>query len=117
MNTRLYIGSKNQKLIIALLSTSLLIQAYSLEAQNRSAESYQQQLLFNPTDPQLKREHDGMVFMYDGMKDKTIERAMDEEFHRVSAMMFVRTVVTDEQGDPLIDKESGELVQEEDGCD
>ena len=32
-------------------------------------------------------------------------------------MMFVNTVVTDDNGVPLTDPETGELVVENDGCD
>ena len=32
-------------------------------------------------------------------------------------MMFVNTVVTDDNGNPLKDPESGEVVVEHDGCD
>ncbi len=42
---------------------------------------------------------------------------MDEQFHRVQSMMYVRTVVTDAQGVPAADLETGMLIIEYDDCD
>ena len=35
---------------------------------------------------------------------------------RIDSMMFVRTVVTDKQGEPLRNEATGEVVAENDGC-
>jgi hypothetical protein len=73
--------------------------------------------LFKPTDADLKSEARGRVMIYDGLTDKTVERALQEQFDRVDAMMFTRTVVTDSDGAPRRNPDSGGVVYEDDGCD
>ena len=51
------------------------------------------------------------------MKDREVEHAMTTNFDRLNSMMFVNTVVTDDNGNPEKDPESGKVVTEEDGCD
>ena len=38
-------------------------------------------------------------------------------FNRVQGMMFINTVVTDDNGKPLKDPETNKVVTENDGCD
>lgn len=80
-------------------------------------EDWQMERLFNPSPEELDREAGGSIFIYDGLKDKVAERAMDENFERIEAMMFVRTVVTNDAAEPLQDEASGEVIIEDDGCD
>jgi hypothetical protein len=80
-------------------------------------QSWQLSLLFNPGDHQYEMERRGRVFIYDGLRDTVIEQALDEQYDRIEGMMFVNTVVTDDNGVPLTDPETGELLVEDDGCD
>jgi hypothetical protein len=73
--------------------------------------------LFQPTQADLKSESKGRVMIYDGLTDKTVERALDQQFDRVETMMFTSIVVTDDSGEPIRDTETGEIITEEDGCD
>ena len=76
--------------------------------------------LFYPSAADRKAEEKGRVMIYDGMTDREVSRAMDEHFDRIEYMMFTRTLVTDDSGEPRKDPESGELVTEstyDDGCD
>jgi hypothetical protein len=80
-------------------------------------QSWQLSLLFNPGDHQHEMERSGRVFIYDGLRDTVIEQALDEQYDRIEGMMFVNTVVTDDDGVPLTDPETGEVLVENDGCD
>ena len=79
--------------------------------------SWQMKRLFQPTQLDLASEARGRIMIYDGLTDKAVARALDEQFDRVGAMMFTRIVVTDEAGSPQRDRETGEIVTENDGCD
>ncbi len=80
-------------------------------------DSWQLKRLFQPTQADLQAEARGRVMIYDGLTDRAVQRAFAEQFERLDAMMFTRTVVTDAAGAPRRDPESGEVVTEEDGCD
>ena len=77
---------------------------------------YMQQL-FEPSETQLAMERRGRVMIYDGLHDKDVQRALQQQFDRVEYMMFTGTVVTDERGEPARDKETGEILVEDDGCE
>lgn len=79
--------------------------------------NWQMTQLFQPTPADLKREAKGRIMIYDGLTDKTVERALDEQFDRVETMMFTSVVVTDDSGEPTRDTDTGEIITEEDGCD
>jgi hypothetical protein len=87
-----------------------------LAASPATAGDWQEQLLFNPPAGHLKAEQRGRIMIYDGLKDTEIARAMDTQFDRIESMMFVRTIVTDEEGNPMRDDESSQVIIEDDGC-
>jgi hypothetical protein len=72
--------------------------------------------LFEPTPAELSAEQEGRIYIYDGLRDTDIERALEEEFDRVENMMFIRTIKTDKDGEIKRDKESGEAEVDDDGC-
>ena len=72
--------------------------------------------LFDPTDAELASEAEGRIYIYDGLTDRDIQRALNEEFERVDNMMFIRTRKTDEAGEVKRDAETGEVEYEDDGC-
>jgi hypothetical protein len=48
--------------------------------------------------------------------DSLVNQAMDKQFDRIQNMMFVGTIVTDVQGEPVVD-DQGDVIAEDDGCD
>lgn len=106
-----------------LLALAFLIQA-GLGAEAGAAppglKQWQMARLLDPSEADRKAEEKGRVMIYDGMTDREVARAMDEQFDRIEYMMFTRTLVADDSGKPRKDRESGELVTEstyDDGCD
>lgn len=100
-----------QPLLLATGITTLLSAAGPA-----AAGDWQEKLLFNPLDSQLKLEQRGRIMIYDGLTDKQIAKAMDTQFDRIESMMFVRTIVTNDEGDAVRDSETGQVIVEDDGC-
>jgi len=72
--------------------------------------------LFEPTPAEIRAEKAGRIYIYDGLRDVDVERALEEEFERVDNMMFIRIQKTDETGAVKRNEETGELEYEDDGC-
>jgi hypothetical protein len=51
--------------------------------------AWQERRLFEPTPSELREEAQGRVFIYDGVTDPVVDRAMDEQFARIESMMFI----------------------------
>jgi hypothetical protein len=96
-----------------LIAGLLLASAISRAADVRDTELRR---LFEPTQAELRGEADGRIYIYDGLQDTEVDRAMQEEFERVESMMFIREKQTDENGEILKDPETGEDVVQDDGC-
>ncbi|MGA7178103.1 MAG: hypothetical protein WBX11_00750 [Thiobacillaceae bacterium] len=78
---------------------------------------WQVRRLMHPTPRELRDEQSGRVYIYDGLTDREVDQALENNFDRIKFMMFVGTVKTDEEGDPLIDSQTGRPVHESGGCD
>lgn len=72
--------------------------------------------LFEPTPSEVKAENQGRIFIYEGLRESDVERAMEQEFDRIEHMMFIRVQKTDEQGEVKKDPETGEVQYYDDGC-
>jgi hypothetical protein len=72
--------------------------------------------LFNPTASELVAEAKGGIYIYEGLRDTDIQRAMDEQFDRVENMMFIRIIKTDESGQVQRNPDTGVVVTTNDGC-
>lgn len=81
-----------------------------------TTDNWQQNRLLAPTAAQRAQEERGTVVIYQGLRDVEVEKALDAAFDRLEYMMFVDTVVTDENGEPVTDPQSGEVVTESDDC-
>ena len=108
-------NGKIHNVLIMLMMLSIF--SHSILADDDSQQSWQLSLLFNPGDHQYEMERRGRVFIYDGLRDTEVERALDEQYGRVESMMFINTVMTDDEGAPLRDPDTGEMLVENDGCD
>jgi len=76
----------------------------------------EQRRLFDPTEAELASEAEGRIYIYDGLTDSDVQRALNEEFERVENMMFIRTRKTDAAGKLKRDTDTGEVEYEDDGC-
>jgi hypothetical protein len=72
--------------------------------------------LLEPTPAEIAQEENGRIYIYDGLRDKDIERAMNDEFDRVENMMFIRVRKTDADGDIVRNPDTGAAEVEDDGC-
>lgn len=100
--------------VAALLLASVTAQT---RADETAAMKWKMSQLYQPSADQLRREQRGHVFIYDGLKDKDIDRAMNTQFERLDRMMFTRVVVTNKHGETNVDSATGEVEVLDDGCD
>ncbi len=103
-----------KRIISFICLPALLLASGQLKA---ASDDWQLRMLNQPSEAQLALEKKGRVFIYDGLTDAQVEQAVDQQFERMHSMMFVRTVVTDADGESMTDPETGELIVEDDGCD
>lgn len=64
-----------------------------------AADSAQQRRLFSPTPEELAAERKGQVFIYDSLHEDQVDQALDSQYGRIGAMMFVRTQHTTPEGE------------------
>ena len=88
-----------QRLTIAVLVSGLSMASIPASA----VDSYQQRVLFSPSAEILQAEARGRVMIYDGLKNETVEKALDNQFDRIENMIFVRTVHIQENGEFEVD--------------
>lgn len=103
-------------LVVCVTLGSFYLPASAMGKEDKMHQ-WQLALLYNPSEQQLKVERRGRVMIYDGLRGAEIDRALDEEFDRIEHMMFVNTIITDAQGEPVKDPTTGEMMVEADGCD
>ena len=72
--------------------------------------------LFEPTPSELRAEHAGRIYIYEGLKVDDIVRAMREQFDRVNSMMFIRVQPTPVTRDPGQRGEPMPVYYQDDGC-
>ena len=80
-----------------------------------AADKWQVNRLLEPTTYQRKKESQGQIMIYDGLRDTAVKNALDTNFDRIENMMFTRVIITDESGQPELDV-AGNEITEDDGC-
>jgi hypothetical protein len=78
-------------------------------------QQWQLRRLNQPSERELAQEQEGKVYVYDGLTDRQVDRALDANFPRIEHMMFIGTVKTDAKGEALKD-DQGHAVAESPGC-
>ena len=72
--------------------------------------------LFEPTPAEVRAEQEGRIYIYEGLKEEDIARALREQFRRVDSMMFIRvqpTPATPPRGQVA---EPAPVYYQDDGC-
>lgn len=100
--------NKRQK-IIAIFVSALLAVPLAVAAEG----SYQGRVLFSPVAEILLAEAAGRVMIDDGLRNQTVEKALDDQFGRTEDMKFVPTVYVQENVGDVLEAENGE----EEECD
>ena len=93
----------HQRLTGLILGTVLTSLTMTVSAN----ESYYHNVLFKPDKSILKAEARGNIMIYDGLENKVVEQALDEQFERIDHMMFIGIRHTQPDGEVNID---------DDGC-
>lgn len=105
--------TSSNHLLIPITVTILLL---GIAEPTQARDSWQEKILFSPPASQLELEKRGRIMIYDGLKDTQITQAMDTQYDRIESMMFVRTIVTNDEGNAVHDSETGQVIVEDDGC-
>jgi hypothetical protein len=113
----LNLPGKPHTLILRLLSGLLLSIVLAPPTMAAGAnDSFQYHALFNPTESELMAEARGRVMIYDGLDNKVVERALDEQFDRIEHMMFIRIHEAPSNDDGPTTNDDGEDSADDDGC-
>jgi len=71
------------------------------------ADDWQMRRLHQPTPEEIGKEQTGQIFIYDGLQESQVDTALENDFHRIENMMFIRTRYVINQSEEVLD----------DGCD
>ncbi|UCE89882.1 MAG: hypothetical protein JSW10_03390 [Pseudomonadota bacterium] len=107
------IAEKASVILAALVLGMVPLQAAHSES---DVDTWQLARLLAPSEIQRASEQRKQVFIYQGVKDKEVEKAMDEHFDRIEWMMFTNVIVTDEKGAVRRDPTTGVVITEGDDC-
>ena len=72
--------------------------------------------LFEPTPSELRAERAGRIYIYEGLKEDDIVKAMQEQFDRVDSMMFIRVQHPPVPPKPAQGGEPTQVSYQDDGC-
>lgn len=98
---------------IALMS-AVPVGAAEAPAQT-NLEQWQLRRLVEPTQRERTHERRGNVYIYDGLADREVDRALDTQFDRIEYMMFLGTRKTGSAG-AANNNAQGQAETESPGC-
>jgi hypothetical protein len=96
--------------------SAALLGASTVATAGKDVRDIELRRLFEPTPAEQRAEASGRIYIYEGLRETDVARAMEEEFDRVESMMFIRIKKTDETGETLKDPDTGDALVEDDGC-
>lgn len=100
-------------LITSVFAGSLLLGSLGQAADLRDIELRR---LLEPTPADLRAEQAGRVYIYEGLQEEDIARALREQFTRVNSMMFIRVKPTPAAPTAGEDGKPTGAYYQDDGC-
>jgi hypothetical protein len=85
-------------------------------AQAKDLRDIELRRLFEPTPAEVRAEQQGRVYIYEGLKEEDIARAIKEQFKRVDSMMFIRVKPTPVPPTPGPGGDPTPAYYQDDGC-
>ncbi len=113
LHTEANMACMNVLVLVFFIISSLTVSSSTWAVQD--IHDWQVHRLLHPTDAQLKKERQGHVFIYDGLSDKDVQRAMDQGFDRINSMMFINVKKT--KADSGTETEGGSDDSDDSGCE
>ena len=104
---------KKLSLQMACVALAMFTGAISAEA-GQQADDWQVKRLLHPTAQQRASEQQGHVFIYDSLKEKVVDRAMEQGFDRIDSMMFINVKKNEDSGTSTTDVDADDA--DDDGC-
>jgi len=102
--------------MLPVLSMAMLLGAAPARAADADVSRIELRRLLEPSPAERAEEARGRIYIYEGLRDSDIQHALDDEFHRIQNMMFIRTIKTDDEGKVERHPDTGEVEVEDDGC-
>jgi hypothetical protein len=88
----------------------------SAPAQAKDLRDIELRRLFEPTPAEVRAEQQGRIYIYEGLKEEDIARAIKEQFKRVDSMMFIRVKPTPVPPTPGPGGDPTPAYYQDDGC-
>ena len=85
-------------------------------AQAKDLRDIELRRLFEPTPAEVRAEQQGRIYIYEGLKEEDIARALREQFRRVDSMMFIRVQPTPVAPTPGQGGDATPVYSQNDGC-
>lgn len=108
-------GLMNTLRLVVFITLFSIVSAGVLAAQQQ--DTWQVKRLLHPTAAQRADEQHGHVFIYNGLRDQVVKQALDKNFDRIDAMMFVNTKTPKAKQNTTQSNEEENDAEDDDGCD